>query len=50
MADMVSAGTLDVSPLEHRTFPLSKINEALTGMDNRNGGFTNFLIDPTRAD
>jgi alcohol dehydrogenase len=50
MADMVSAGTLDVSPLEHRIFPLSKVNEALTGMDNRNGGFTNFLIDPTRAD
>jgi alcohol dehydrogenase len=50
MADMVSAGTLDVSALEHRIFPLSKINEALMGMDNRNGGFTNFLIDPTRVD
>ena len=46
---MVSAGTLDLSSLEHRIFPLSQVNEALTGMDNRNGGFTNFIVDPTRA-
>jgi alcohol dehydrogenase len=49
MAAMVSAGTLDLSSLEHRIFPLSQVNEALTGMDNRNGGFTNFIVDPTRA-
>ena len=30
--------------------PLSKVNEVLAGMDERNGGFTNFVIDPTRAD
>jgi alcohol dehydrogenase len=49
MAAMVAAGTLDVSCLEHRIFPLTQVNEALTGMDNRNGGFTNFIVDPTRA-
>jgi D-arabinose 1-dehydrogenase-like Zn-dependent alcohol dehydrogenase len=49
MAAMAAAGTLDLSPLEHRIFPLTEVNEALTGMDNRNGGFTNFIVDPTRA-
>ena len=48
MAAMAAAGTLDVSVLEHRIFPLSRVNEALAGMDNRNGGFTNFIVDPTR--
>jgi D-arabinose 1-dehydrogenase-like Zn-dependent alcohol dehydrogenase len=49
MAAMVAAGTLDVSPLEHRTFPLTQVNEALAAMNDRNGGFTNFIVDPTRA-
>jgi len=46
---MAGAGTLDVSVLEHRVFPLSQVNEALAGMDNRDGGFTNFIVDPTRV-
>ena len=49
MAAMVSAGTLDVSCFENRIFPLSQVNEALAAMDNRNGGFSNFIVDPTRA-
>jgi len=49
MAAMAGAGTLDLSALEHRVSPLSKVNEVLAGMDDRNGGFTNFVIDPTRA-
>jgi D-arabinose 1-dehydrogenase-like Zn-dependent alcohol dehydrogenase len=49
MAAMASAGTLDVSVLEHRVFPLSQVNEALAGMDNRDGGFTNFIVDPTQV-
>jgi len=49
MAAMAGAGTLDLSVLEHRVSPLSKVNEVLGGMDERNGGFTNFVIDPTRA-
>ena len=43
-------GTLDLSVLEHRVSPLAKVNEVLAGMDDRNGGFTNFVIDPTRVD
>ena len=50
LAAMAGAGTLDLSALEHRVAPLSKVNEVLAGMDDRNGGFTNFVIDPTRID
>ncbi len=50
MAAMAGAGTLDLSALEHRVSPLSKVNDVLAGMDDRNGGFTNFVIDPTRVD
>ncbi|HEY5047769.1 MAG TPA: alcohol dehydrogenase catalytic domain-containing protein [Rhizomicrobium sp.] len=49
MAAMAAAGTLDLSILEHRVSPLSRVNEVLAGMDDRAGGFTNFVIDPTRV-
>ncbi len=49
LAAMAGAGTLDLSALEHRVSPLSKVNEVLAGMDDRDGGFTNFVIDPTRT-
>jgi D-arabinose 1-dehydrogenase-like Zn-dependent alcohol dehydrogenase len=49
MVAMAAAGTLDLSILEHRVSPLSKVNEVLAGMDDRDGGFTNFVIDPTRV-
>ena len=49
MAAMAGAGTLNLSVLEHRVSPLSKVNEVLAGMDARDGGFTNFVIDPTRV-
>jgi D-arabinose 1-dehydrogenase-like Zn-dependent alcohol dehydrogenase len=49
MAAMAAAGTLDLSVLEHRVSPLSKVNEVLAGMDTRDGGFTNFVIDPTQV-
>jgi alcohol dehydrogenase len=49
MAAMAGAGTLDLSALEHRVSPLSQVNEVLAAMDDRDGGFTNFVIDPTRA-
>jgi D-arabinose 1-dehydrogenase-like Zn-dependent alcohol dehydrogenase len=49
MAAMAAAGTLDLSALEHRVAPLSEINQVIDGMDERNGGFTNFIIDPARA-
>ena len=50
MAAMAAAGTLNLSVLEHRVSPLSKVNDVLAGMDERDGGFTNFVIDPTRTE
>jgi D-arabinose 1-dehydrogenase-like Zn-dependent alcohol dehydrogenase len=50
MAAMAGAGTLNLSALDHRVSPLSKVNEVLAGMGDRNGGFTNFVIDPTRLE
>ncbi len=49
LAAMAGAGTLDLSALQHRVAPLSKVNETLGGMDHRDGGFTNFVIDPTQT-
>jgi alcohol dehydrogenase len=47
MAAMAKAGTLDLSVLQHQVSPLSKVNEAIAGMHTRNGGFSNFVIDPS---
>jgi threonine dehydrogenase-like Zn-dependent dehydrogenase len=46
LADMVRAGTLDLSVFEHDVHPLSDINTVLKGLPNRNGGFTNFVVVP----
>lgn len=43
---MVNSGLLNLSPLEHKIFPLVQINEALSSMEsNRSGGFANYVID-----
>src|SRR5262245_1115977 len=47
MAAMAKAGTLDLSVLDHQISPLSKVNEAIAGMHTRNGGFSNFVVDPS---
>ncbi|WP_199752780.1 hypothetical protein [Actinoplanes sp. ATCC 53533] len=46
MADMAGAGLLDLSALEHHVYPLAEINEAISGIAQRNGGFSNFIISP----
>lgn len=46
MADMVASGDFDLSWLEHKVYPLTDINEAISGIAERNGGFSNFIIDP----
>jgi D-arabinose 1-dehydrogenase-like Zn-dependent alcohol dehydrogenase len=46
MADLVEAGVVDMSIFEHRIYPLDKINEAIGGIENRSGGFSNFVICP----
>jgi alcohol dehydrogenase len=46
MADMAKNGTVDLSVFEHVRFPLRQVNEAISGIENRNGGFSNFVIMP----
>jgi alcohol dehydrogenase len=46
MAEMARAGTLDLSVFEHRRFRLADVNQALQGIPDRNGGFTNFVVMP----
>ena len=46
MVDMAAAGVLDLSVFKHVTFPLSEVNEAISGIADRNGGFSNFVIKP----
>jgi len=46
MAELVGTGQLDLSVLEHQTFPLEKINEALDNLPQRHGGFSNFILTP----
>jgi len=46
MADMAEAGTLDLSVFEHVRTPLDQVNEAISGIAQRNGGFSNFVINP----
>lgn len=46
MADLVEAGFLDLSAFDHQVHPLGRINEAMDGLSVRDGGFTNFIINP----
>lgn len=46
MADMAEAGTLDLSVFEHVSYPLDQVNEAISGIAARNGGFGNYVIKP----
>ncbi len=46
MADMVESGVLDLSFFEHSAFALEQVNEAISGIENRNGGFGNYVICP----
>jgi hypothetical protein len=41
-------GPTSAGSVESRS-PLSDINKVIAGMDERDGGFTNFIVDPTRA-
>lgn len=46
MADMVGSGVADFSMLETHARPLSEVNEAISGIATRHGGFSNFVIHP----
>lgn len=44
IAEMARVGTLDLSVFEHRRFPLADINKAISGLKDRSGGFSNYVI------
>jgi D-arabinose 1-dehydrogenase-like Zn-dependent alcohol dehydrogenase len=46
LADMAGAGTLDLSPLQHRRIPLAEVNDALSSLQDANAGFNNFVVIP----
>lgn len=46
MADMVGSGVADFSCLETHASPLAEVNEAISGISRRHGGFSNFVIHP----
>jgi len=46
LAHMVETGALDLSYLEHERYPLSDVNTAISGLKNRHGGFSNYVVIP----
>ncbi|MFC9357890.1 alcohol dehydrogenase catalytic domain-containing protein [Rhodococcus sp. NPDC057014] len=47
MAALAATELLNLSHLEHRVFPLEKVNEAIqTVVKKGNGGFDNFVVNP----
>jgi len=46
MAELARAGLLDLGVFEHQRFPLGEVNRAISGLQNRNGGFSNYVIVP----
>lgn len=46
LADMVGAGVIDLSYLQDHKYPLSQVNEAISGLAERDGGFSNYVVCP----
>lgn len=46
MAEMIRAGTLDMSVFRQESYSLEQINQVLGGIENRHGGFSNFTVAP----
>lgn len=46
MADLAAAGQVDLSVFEHEIFKLADVNDALSLLRNRHGGFSNYVICP----
>jgi hypothetical protein len=46
MAELARSGLLDLSVFEHQRFALDEIHRAISGLQNRNGGFSNYVIVP----
>ncbi|MCP3732612.1 alcohol dehydrogenase catalytic domain-containing protein [Sphingomonas sp. MG17] len=46
LADMVGSGVIDLNYLRDEVFPLSRVNEAISGIQERDGGFSNYVVCP----
>jgi alcohol dehydrogenase len=46
MAEMARVGTLHLDVFEHQRFALADVNRAISGLKDRNGGFSNYVIVP----
>jgi D-arabinose 1-dehydrogenase-like Zn-dependent alcohol dehydrogenase len=46
LAHMVETGALDLSYLEHERFSLNDVNHAISGLKDRRGGFSNYVVIP----
>lgn len=46
LAAFAASGALKLSIFEHHSHPLEKVNEAISGIATRNGGFSNYVIHP----
>ena len=46
MAELARAGILDMSVFQHERFALEDVNKAISGLKDRNGGFSNYVIVP----
>lgn len=47
MAALAGSGAVDLSVFEDVVFELDKVNEAINGLENRHGGFSNYIVQPT---
>lgn len=46
MVEMLRTGAIDLSILEHEVAKLDDINQAISGLASRHGGFSNYVIVP----
>ena len=46
LAALAEAGLLNLSIFDHHAYPLVEVNQAISGIAKRNGGFSNFVIHP----
>lgn len=46
MVELIRSGAVDLSVLEHNVARLDDINTAISGIADRSGGFSNYVIEP----
>ncbi|AOT04047.1 hypothetical protein [Arthrobacter sp. U41] len=44
LAAMLGSGTIDISVLQPKSWPLDDINEAISGVASGDGGFTSYFV------